>query len=145
MILDAGMYGPTLLNCKSIPVSRRSSLEAYEFEQITSVSKSNNGLSLKQMTPTQGHQDSKADASRHRQPNLKSRYHEFECEHASKDPTTIDTEENDKMVEDLVVQDRGMSIRQIVEDTGRSHHAVYNIITTQFNMKKLSSRSVILG
>jgi [histone H3]-lysine36 N-dimethyltransferase SETMAR len=108
-------------------------------------------LCLKQMTPTLIHQDlvdtlGKCAVS---YDVVKRWCREFKCgrqsctdEHAGGAPTIVTTQENVKKIHDLVLQDRRVTIRQIVEDTGLSYHVIYNIITAKLDMKKLSARWV---
>lgn len=108
-------------------------------------------LRLKQMTPTQIHEDlvDTLGESAVSYDIVKRWCREFKCgrqsctdEHAGGAPITVTTQENVQKVHNLVLQDRRVTIRQIVEDTGLSYHVVHNILTTELNMKKLSARWV---
>lgn len=108
-------------------------------------------LRLKEMTPTQIHQNlvDTLGESAVSYDIVKRWCREFKCgrqscidEHAGGAPITVTTQENVKKVHDLVLQDRRVTIRQLVEDTGLSYHVVQNILTAELNMKKLSARWV---
>ena len=67
---------------------------------------------------------------------------EFKCgrtscedEHAGGPPTTVTTQENINRVHELVMQDRRVTIRDIVEETGFSYHSIHNILTKELGMK----------
>ena len=74
---------------------------------------------------------------------------EFKCgrtscedEHGGGPPITVTTPENINKVHDIVLQDRRITIRDIVEETGFSYHSVRNILEKELGMKKLTARWV---
>ncbi|PSN44638.1 hypothetical protein C0J52_07732 [Blattella germanica] len=76
-------------------------------------------------------------------------FREFKCgrtscedEHDSGPPITVTTPENINKVHDRVLQDRQITIRDIVEETGFSYHSVCNILEKELGMKKLTARWV---
>ena len=64
------------------------------------------------------------------------------CEdwHGAGPPRTVTTPENIYKVHDIELQDRRITIRDIVEKTGFSYHSVHNILEKEF--KKLTARWV---
>ena len=74
---------------------------------------------------------------------------EFKCgrtscedEHGGGPPRTVTTPENINKVHDIVLQDRRIKIRDIVEETGLSYHTVRNILVQDLGMKKMTARWV---
>lgn len=74
---------------------------------------------------------------------------EFKCgretcedEHGGGPSITVTTDENVRKVHDIILKDRRVSLRQIVEETGFSFHVVQNITTNVLAMKKLTARWV---
>lgn len=59
-----------------------------------------------------------------------------EDEHRGGPPVTVTTDENINKVHDLVMQDRRVTITDIVEETGFSYHSVHNMLTKELTMKK---------
>ena len=59
-----------------------------------------------------------------------------EDEHGGGPPRTVTTPGNNK-VHDIVLQDRRITIRDIVEETGFSYHSVHNILEKELGMKKI--------
>jgi [histone H3]-lysine36 N-dimethyltransferase SETMAR len=108
-------------------------------------------LQIKGMTPTQIHQDivTTIGESAVSYDVVKRWCREFKCgrtscenQHAGGPPVTVTTDKNIEKVHDVVLHDRRIRIRQIVEDTGLSYHAVHNILTKELDMKKVSARWV---
>lgn len=65
-----------------------------------------------------------------------------EDEHGGGPPRTVTTPENINKVHDIVLQDRRIKIRDIVEETGFSYHSVHDILEKELGMKKLTARWV---
>lgn len=65
-----------------------------------------------------------------------------EDEHREGRPSTSLTEDNVKKVEDVVLADRRVTIRHIVEVTGISYGSIQRILTNELHMKKVSARWV---
>lgn len=108
-------------------------------------------LQKKGMTPTQIHEDIVATIGECAVSYaiVKRWCREFKCgrtscenQHAGGPPVTVTTDQNIKKVHDMVLRDRRIRIRQIVEDTGLSYHVVQHILTTELDMKKISARWV---
>ncbi|KAJ4428499.1 hypothetical protein ANN_24536 [Periplaneta americana] len=65
-----------------------------------------------------------------------------EDEHAGSPSRTVTTPENINKVRDLVLQNRRVSIRDIVEETGFSYRSVHDILVNELIMKKITARWV---
>lgn len=108
-------------------------------------------LQKKSLSPSEIHQDlvSTLGDSAVSYEIVKRWCREFRCgrtscedEHAGGAPKTAVTQKNIDRVHDLVLQDRRIRIRQIVEETGLSYHAVHSILGQELGMSKLSARWV---
>lgn len=74
---------------------------------------------------------------------------EFKCgrescedEHAGGPEIQVTTDENIQKVHNLILQDRRITLRQIVEETGFSYHVVQNITSNILEVKKITARWV---
>ncbi|CAK1599713.1 unnamed protein product [Parnassius mnemosyne] len=65
-----------------------------------------------------------------------------EDEHREGRPSTSLIEDNVKKVEDVVLADRRLTIRQVAEVTGISYGSVQRILANELHMKKVSARWV---
>ena len=65
-----------------------------------------------------------------------------EDEHREGRPSTSHTAENVKNIENLVLADRRVTIRYLVETTGISYGSIQRILSNELNMNKVSARWV---
>ena len=108
-------------------------------------------LQKKGMSPSQIHEDVTATLgeSAVSKGTVKRWFRSFECgrtscedEHGGGPPRSVTTPENINKVHDIVLQDRRIAIRDIVEETGFLYHSVHNILEKKLGMKKLTARWV---